>query len=160
MKCKRCGSAAHSERENYDYSSSGLPVTLVGVEVRSCPSCGEKSAAIPNIEGLHRAIAIAVAHKPARLTGGEVRYLRKYLGWSGADFAKNIGVSAEIVSRWENDREQIGAANDRLLRLLVANAEPVSHYPVEDLAQIADEAKPVLVRAKVSRGEWGAERVA
>lgn len=157
MKCKRCSASVEVTRANYDYSSCGLPVTLCDVQVRTCGECGERGAAIPNIDGLHRAIATAVTRKPARFTGSEVRFLRKYLGWSGADFAKKIGVSAEIVSKWENDREQIGAANDRLLRLLVANVEPVTHYPVEELGNIADESRPALVRASLNRGSWSAE---
>ena len=60
MNCKRCGAPVEVRRENYDYSSSGLPVTLCDVQVRTCPQCGERGAAIPNIEGLHRAIAMAV----------------------------------------------------------------------------------------------------
>ena len=92
MKCKRCGASVEVVRENYDYSSCGLPVTLCDVQVRTCRECGERSAAIANIEGLHRAIATAVSRKAARFTGNEVRFLRKYLGWSGGNFAKNIGL--------------------------------------------------------------------
>src|SRR5215471_1307989 len=114
MTCKRCrGGPLETRRENYDYSSSGLPVTLCEVQVRYCAHCGDRTAAIPRVQELHRAIALAVAHKTARLTGPEVRFLRKFLGWSGADFAHHIGVSSEIVSRWENERETIGPANDR-----------------------------------------------
>jgi len=157
MKCPRCGGEVAVQRENYDYSSCGLPVTLVDVQVRTCPSCGEKGAAIPRIEELHRAIAIAVSQKTARLSGDEVRFLRKFLGWSGADFARHIGVQPEVVSRWEKGRELIGAANDRLLRLLVANREPVSHYPEEVLESIEGEPRRTLVRAKVERSRWLAE---
>jgi putative zinc finger/helix-turn-helix YgiT family protein len=157
MKCKRCGGSIEVGRENYDYSSCGLPVTLLDVQVRQCGQCGDRGAAIPRIEELHRAIGTAVILKPARLTGAEVRFLRKFLGWSGADFARHIGVSPEIVSKWENDRESIGAANDRLLRLLVANREPVSHYPIEELEKITNEPRPALVRARVNRGAWSAE---
>jgi putative zinc finger/helix-turn-helix YgiT family protein len=157
MKCSRCGGSLSVSRENYDYSSCGLPVTLCNMQVRGCHQCGERGAAIPNIEGLHRAIAVCLIRKPARFTGAEVRFLRKSLGWSGADFARHIGVSPEIVSKWENDRERIGTANDRLLRLLVANCEPVAHYPVEEFERIADDAKPAYMRAVVkNRSDWSA----
>ena len=157
MNCKSCGGSLSVNRENYDYSSCGLPVTLCEVQVRHCEQCGDRGAAIPNIEGLHRAIAMCLIRKLARFTGAEVRFLRKFLGWSGADFAKHIGVSPEIVSKWENDRERIGAANDRLLRLLVANREPVGHYPVEELERISDDAKPAHVRAVVkNKVHWSA----
>ena len=58
MMCMRCGAAITVARENFLYTASGLPnVTLVGVEVRRCPSCGEFEVAIPRIEDLHRTIA-------------------------------------------------------------------------------------------------------
>src|SRR5689334_20296149 len=81
MKCKRCGASVEVTRENYDYSSVGLPVTLCDVQVRSCRECGDRGAGIPNVEGLHRAIAMAVIRKPARFTGKEIRFLRK--SWGG-----------------------------------------------------------------------------
>ena len=70
-----------TSRENYLYDACGLPgVTLVGVEVSRCPECGNHEVSIPRIEELHRVIARAVANRPARLDGAEVRYLRKWLG--------------------------------------------------------------------------------
>lgn len=83
---------------------------------------------LPKIEQLHRAIALGVVAKRPRLTAAEIRFLRKYLGWSGAAFAKHMGVTPESVSRWENDREQMGAVADRLLRLMVVTRAPVSEY--------------------------------
>src|SRR4051812_40754478 len=119
MKCISCGGAMTVSRENYAYKASGLPVTLAGIEVRRCKSCGEHDVVIPRIELLHKAIAHAVVGKRSRLTPGEVRFLRTYLGWSGASFALHMGVTAETVSRWENGRDQPSPLADRLLRLMV-----------------------------------------
>jgi len=112
------------------------------------------------IEQLHRAIALAVVAKRPRLTGAEIRFLRKYLGWSGADFAKHMGVTPDSVSRWENEREQMGAVADRLLRLMVATRAPVSEYPLDALADLEDEAMPVRLRVEPARGGWRVEPVA
>jgi transcriptional regulator with XRE-family HTH domain len=89
-----------------------------------------------------------------------VRYLRKYLGWSGADFAKRMGVTPESVSRWENDREQMSAVADRLLRLMVATKAPVTAYPLDSLADLEDESAPVRLRVESAKGAWRAEAVA
>jgi len=62
-------------------------VILVGVPVARCGRCGETEVGIPGIEALHRAIAGALIAKPARLAPEEVRFLRKHLGLSSADFA-------------------------------------------------------------------------
>jgi putative zinc finger/helix-turn-helix YgiT family protein len=145
-------------RENYSYSACGLPyVTLRGIEVRRCPKCGEHEAVIPRIEDLHRTIARAVAEKPARLAAAEIRFLRKYLGWSSTDFAQHMGVTLESVSRWENDREPIGPIADRLLRLMVATMAPVKDYPVDTLAHLDDSREPIRLRMQPAKSGWEAE---
>jgi putative zinc finger/helix-turn-helix YgiT family protein len=86
--------------------------------------CGETYTSIPAIEGLHRQIAAAVIRKKGRLAPAEIRFLRKWLGWSGVDFAKRTGTKPETVSRWENGRTLMGPQADRLLRVLVAKETP------------------------------------
>jgi len=155
MKCLACGKAMTSAKENFNYSACGLPhVTLQGVEVRRCRSCGEHEVVIPRIEDLHQAIAMAVVAKKSRLTPAEVRFLRKHLGWSGADFARHMGVAAETVSRWENGREPIGAVADRLLRLLVVTKTPGREYAIDALAELGDEATPSRLRLAAGRKGW------
>lgn len=159
MKCPQCGHPMKTARENYLYKESGLPsVTLVGIEVSRCPSCGEHEAVIPRIEQLHRAIATAIARKAPGLTPAEIRFLRKCLGWSGADFAAHMGVSAETVSRWENDSAIMGSAAERLLRLANLTREPAGNYSLEvlkDMARTAPAAQRLQVR--VEKGRWNAE---
>jgi putative zinc finger/helix-turn-helix YgiT family protein len=145
-KCRICGKAEMAVRtETYLYTESGLPnVALVGVEVRRCPSCGYHELVLPRVTELHRTIAHAVIHKRSRLSGTEVRYLRKYLGWSGADFARHVGVDPSTVSNWENDKDPIGSASDRLLRLMVAHGAPVDDYSLDELTKIENEHRPPL----------------
>src|SRR2546425_3135547 len=101
MKCTECGTQMKARRENYRYDECGLRhVTLMGIEVRRCPRCGNYEVSIPHVEKLHRLIARVVIEKTTRFTGEEVRFLRKSLGWSGSDFAKRMGVTDETVSRW------------------------------------------------------------
>src|SRR5687767_12141989 len=93
MKCPVCRSELKSRRESHRYTESGLPnVTLADVEVRHCAKCGEHLVSIPRIEELHRVLALELIRQKSRLTGDEVRFLRKYLGWSAIDFARHIGV--------------------------------------------------------------------
>jgi YgiT-type zinc finger domain-containing protein len=89
MKCESCGAQMKVGRENYRYAESGLDtITLVDIEVRRCPECGEYEVSVPRIEELHCLIAQQVALKRARLTPQEIRFLRKYLGFSGVDFRR------------------------------------------------------------------------
>ena len=142
MTCLQCGGEMKSKKENYHYAASGLPdVTLMGVEVRRCAECGESEVAIPNIEGLHKALALSVARQPGRLAPAEIKFLRKYLGLSSVDFAKHIGVTPETVSRWESGVVKMGSTAERLLRWFIATREPVSDYPLDMFTALA-EAKP------------------
>jgi putative zinc finger/helix-turn-helix YgiT family protein len=157
-KCRTCREAEMVvARENHLYQESGLPnVVLVGVEVRRCPACGAVELPLPRVTELHRVIAMAVIHKPARLSGAEVRYLRKHLGWSGEDFASHMGVDPTTVSKWENDKERIGPSSDRLLRLLVARRSPVEQYDDEVLTKIEDRRDPPQMM-RLSRSSQGWE---
>jgi putative zinc finger/helix-turn-helix YgiT family protein len=142
--------------ENYRYDASGLPnIVLVDIPVSRCAECGHEEVHISNIEGLHRALALAVVRKRERLTPAEIRFLRKYLGLSGADFAQHIGVSAETVSRWEQGRTAMGQTADRFLRWLAITREPVSDYPLEILKEVAEtDPKPLRVRLTNGVGGW------
>lgn len=162
MKCMQCGNTMKTKRENYLYKACGLPnVTLRDVEVSRCEVCGEQEVAIPNIEDLHKVLALAVISKSARLTPEEVRFLRKSLGYSGADFAGLMGVTPETVSRWENGGQPIGTTADKLLRLAVAHLQPPDRYPVERLRTVGvEEPQALRVSASRSNNQWSTQGAA
>ena len=121
MTCLDCGDALTENRENFRFTICGLPgVTLIDSVVSRCAHCGYYEVATPRLATLHRAIALAVVRKRPRLTPSEVRYLRKWLRWSGRECASHLGAAAETASRWENGKLPIGTQADRLLRLLAA----------------------------------------
>lgn len=138
MKCVNCGASMTTKREDVPFAA--LPGTmLVGVEVHRCASCGEYEVAIPALDVLMNDLANAVISKRGRLNGDEIRFLRKHLGYSSADFAKLIGSAAATISKWENDVQPIGGHADRLLRLMVAHDKKIVSYEIKDLAEKADE---------------------
>lgn len=151
-----------SGRENYRYTECGLDtVTLANVEVRRCSECGEYEVDIPRMEELHRVMAQEVASKSARLTAQEVRFLRKYLGFSGVDFAATLDVTPETVSRWETGKKQMSPVAERALRLMVFVRSPIDQYPLEKLAGVAQgEAVPLRMKLRESRAHWKAEAAA
>ena len=159
MKCPQCRHQMVSSIENHRYPESGLSnVVLVGVEVRRCPSCGEHMVAIPRIEELHRTLAMALIRDRGRLAPNEIRFLRKWLGWSGIDFAKHMGVTPETVSRWESveSAKSMGGTAERLLRLAVAHGQPVDEYPIELLAELSEDQAPksALLALKPQSTGW------
>ncbi|MEQ1572136.1 MAG: hypothetical protein ABMA64_41295 [Myxococcota bacterium] len=120
MKCTQCGEA--------DFVSGGvatepfrsLPgVWLVDLEVETCPACGESSVAYPALDALAERVAQDVATRPGRLGGGEIRFLRKYLDWSGSRFAELLDSDPPTVSRWEHDAQRMTLRTEQVLRLAV-----------------------------------------
>jgi putative zinc finger/helix-turn-helix YgiT family protein len=157
MKCIECGDKVTTSRENFRHEALGLPVTLVGVEVSRCAACGLSEVSIPALEGLHRTIAVTLVTKTARLCGPEIRFLRKQLGWSGAELAEHLGITRETVSRWEQGSAPIGATADRLLRATFALATGLS-LSTETLREIArDEPVPFAPRFRHQSIGWKAE---
>jgi len=148
MKCVHCSGVIKSTRGAHRYTESGLSnVTLLNVELRHCSECGEREVVIPRIEELHRIIARTVATGQSRLNPEQIRFLRKWLGWSSVDFALMMGVRPETVSRWEHKGTgyQMPATAERLLRLMVANQDPVTKYPI-DLFKLQPRLRPLPLK--------------
>ncbi|RDV38736.1 helix-turn-helix domain-containing protein [Bradymonadaceae bacterium TMQ3] len=137
MNCLECNAPMNQHTDEVPYHA--LPGTLLrGVTHRTCPSCGASEVDIPRIAELNRTIARALICQRARLSGPQVRFLRKHLGLSGTDVAARMGVSKATVSRWESNKQHISPGHDRLLRLMVAYEEPIENY-AEHLASVAQE---------------------
>ncbi len=150
-------------RENYRYTESGLPnVTLENIEVSHCAACGERIVSIARLADLHRSLAFAIASQRSRLSAAEVKFLRKYLGWSSASFAKVMGTAPATVSRWESGKQPMGVVAEHLLRVLVFREKPVEEYPSEKLAELAlDDSGPVRLTMRAGRdGDWQVKQAA
>jgi putative transcriptional regulator len=154
----------HASVGTHEYAECGLSgVVLVGVNVNDCPKCGKHAVSIPNIEGLHRTLARAVAEKSDRLVPQEIRFLRKQLGYSGVDFAGVMGKSPETVSRWEKTTEplKMDSSAERLLRLMVMTRDPIQEYPLSRLSQITKHAPaPIKLSIRRERDRWASEQQA
>jgi len=94
---------------------------------------------------LNEVLAKAIEQKTQRLEPGEIRFLRKHLGWSGKDFAKRLGVTPESVSRWENGARQMRPTAEKLLRLSAIELSPVDEYPVPEFIE-SKERKQIQAR--------------
>lgn len=121
MKCRECGGAMEIIPGPYRFTSSGLDNVYLqgeGVAHRRCPACGEESVEIHAMGPLLGKIARMVAGKSDRLTGGEIRFLRKSMRMRANEFAGLAGISAEALSRIENGHDPVSAQVDRIVRLI------------------------------------------
>lgn len=133
------------------YKECGLDnVTLRGVDSHKCHQCGEEYLGFGDQEQLHSLIAKALTLKKGILTGKELRFLRTFLGLSGAMFAARVGVSKETVSRFENDKQPLSKTFDVLVKSLVANKLPDRDYDFHDswLNQQSRDIKRIELNAK------------
>ena len=144
--------------DRYHYIECGLSqIFLRGIETLICQNsgCADKIVAIPNIEKLHELIADEIAVQKNKLLPEEIKFLRKYLGFSGRDFGKKIGVSSETVTRWERGKLNMKEAVERLLRVLIlSKAGPFIDY--EDLEKFATTKRstPLKRSFKISKKIW------
>lgn len=167
MTCVECGNDRVTVERNaaVRYDMGGLHhVTLQGVEIRRCETCGDQSIKIPRIGQLHRVLADYLIRQPRLLLGNEIRFLRTHLGLSGRDFAHLMGVTRESVSRWEHDKERMGPSADHLLRALVTSHQPTLNYAVDDLLRdlpdVLSKEKAVNVSVQNETTGWQLEPAA
>ena len=118
--CWKCGHAMTViKSEPYRYSECGLDnIFLYGIVQSRCPECGEEIGTIPNIKGLHLAIARNLVCKEEMLTGNEARFLRKELKLKSKDMAAALSMKPETYSRWENEKQVVSSTCDKELRLI------------------------------------------
>jgi len=74
------------------------------------------SHVIPNVRALIAVVAIMRVASDQKLNGAEIRFLRKSLARKAKDFAEDVGISPEQLSRYENEKQPISLIYERFLR--------------------------------------------
>jgi DNA-binding transcriptional regulator YiaG len=160
------------------YRESGMDhVILRNTTTYTCDSCGAKRVQIIAMAQLHRAIASALAHKPARLIPSEVRFLRDYLELTNKGFAAIMGVTEHQASRWTST-DVMGVPAEHFLRMLttlgpiaLASDEPAEAAikppttealfrslgdTIKSFPSRGEVATTLPIRAQRGRSEWNA----
>jgi putative zinc finger/helix-turn-helix YgiT family protein len=154
-KCVECGST------DLVHTKERLPfndVALVEGSVHRCASCGASYHEFSRVEELSREVAQAIARQEERLLPTQIRFLRKYLGYSGKDFAEFLAVAPETVSRWESTQRsmQMQLSTEKLIRLMALTETPISEYGLDKAgSQSRDVQKPLL---RERAGHWHVTR--
>lgn len=152
-RCYECGQKMEGRKGVHKYTECGLTsVSLKDILVFRCTNCSAVVPEIPAVGVLHRVIALRLIFKNNLLSGSEIRFLRKFCGYSVNEFAEIIGSSKSVVSRWE--KGGCGEHTDRILRLLVlvkltrelsGQSEPtLKNVTVEQLHSMMDRSFKVL----------------
>lgn len=128
--CTNCGGASLVTKVVPSYEAVGLgaPFKVIledAVKVTSCQQCGlTLGTYVPDMEGLFFAVVFTRALERQKLSGEELRFMRKAMGWKAKDLAKHLGVSAEHLSRCENNTKLMAPATEKLFRLYVLLKTP------------------------------------
>lgn len=151
-KCIECGS------QDLKHSVETVPfngVAKVEANVYVCQNCGERFEGFARVEELTRELAHNIARRVERLRPLEIRFLRKYLGYSGKDFAKFLGVTPETISRWENadNPMQMQLSTEKLVRMMALSEKPLAEYGL-DVAATRTPKKSGKIRLREAKGKW------
>lgn len=144
MSSKTCNHPKLTRKKVPDYSTDefGIPLRLVdAVEEEVCEECGARIVfAVENTVGLVAAAAIARATHPQKLSGREIKFLRKALKWSAKQLGEVLDSKPETVSRWENGKLPMSSNSEKLLRLLTCSTlgphAPGISYVLDEILQM------------------------
>lgn len=106
----------------YRYTDGGLDNVIVeGVQFLADDD-GEECITIPNIAGLHKAIASGIVRRKSSMTGRELRFLRSELGMTQAELAALVHREPLAMSRWERSESPIDSNAEAVIRLHAVHA--------------------------------------
>jgi transcriptional regulator with XRE-family HTH domain len=121
----------------------GIPLLLMdAAEQEVCDVCDTPSGDIhiPDTLGLIAAAAVYRVTIPQRLSGAELKFLRKALKMSSKKLAELLGVTAETLSRCENDRMPMNPTTEKYLRMmagsLLSDQAPAISFDGKDIVSM------------------------
>jgi DNA-binding transcriptional regulator YiaG len=131
----------------YRYTECGLDnVVIEGVSFVQDDK-GETVVRIPNINGLHRAIAVAIVKRGMMMSGREMRFLRAEMGMTQAELAEMIHREPLTISRWERGETEIDANAETLVRLHAIERLALDVH--DGVSEISGRSVPSAVQAPI-----------
>ena len=122
-----------NEIVKHHYKACGLP--NVWIRCRCViDDAGNKTFIIPNIHGLHKAIAHDVVHSPGTLSGPELKFLRSEMGLTQTQLGELVHRKRLTIARWETEETPIGAVADTLIRSLASDKLKLAKLNPEELS--------------------------
>lgn len=138
----------------YHYTESGLRNIWLASGYDVVETSYGTGVAIHDVAGLHRAIGEELAKK-SRITGAELRFLRKEMDMSQRALGQLIGVTDQAVAKWEKTG-RIPKTADRMIRLIYLEHIGGNVRIISTIERINDTDRTEYTRmtAEESDGGW------
>src|ERR1019366_7390172 len=152
--------------DRYEEKLMGLPypITLINAaEEVTHPKTGEVlGVTVPDAEELAAAVSLALCFMPLRLSGAEIRFVRRVMGMTGQELAAAVEMSPETLSRWENGKQEVGGWADKAIRmaaiLRLQDRAPASSLRPEDIVSLRFGPRPTDTHPRIEVHRVRSER--
>jgi len=135
--------------KTFVYRGFGFPITLIKAPMKKMLSGWVVDI---DMQKLEEVVLFALIHKPASLTGNELRFMRKVLELNTTDFGRLLGVTHAAVVKWENETTKINPSTEVLIRLrMLDHLSATSEEFKKVLQEIDVEALAKSKRAHLSK---------
>ena len=136
--------------DRYEEHLMGLPYPVVlldaAEEITDQEDGQVLGVAVPDAEELAAAVTLALCFMPVRLTGAEVRFIRRVLGMTGQELAAAVEMDPATLSRWEHGKQGVGGWADKGIRmaavLRLQDRAPGSSLRPEDVVTLPLSPRP------------------
>ena len=119
----------------YRYTDCGLDNVMIDGVQFIVDDGGDEVVCIPNVNGLHRAIAHQILLRQSSMSGAELRFIRTEMGLTQAQLAGLVHREPLAVSRWERGESPVDSNAEAIIRLHAIEALNIDVRPsVQDLS--------------------------
>lgn len=123
IKCSASNDGASWQTLEHYKPNIGAPFEVIlcsAVRQRIDTATGEVlETEIPNLGGLLKEVAVARALCSRKFSPADIKFVRKAVNLKAVDLANLLGVTAEHLSRCENDDRALSPAAEKLLRVII-----------------------------------------
>lgn len=130
------------------YISCGLINIWLRNGYKTIKTAYGEATSIHDIEGLHKTIGLFLVNNKPKLTGSELRFLRKELDLSQNNLANLLGVSESSIRAWENNRAKASGPAEKMLRLLYQQ-KVNGHKDINDLLERISQLNRDIHQSKI-----------
>ncbi|SDY38666.1 DNA-binding transcriptional regulator [Nitrosomonas sp. Nm58] len=139
------------------YTSCGLQNIWLRNGYTTVKTAYGEATSIHDLDGLHKAIGLYLVNNKPRLTGAELRFLRKELDLSQSHLATMLGVSEPSIRGWENNRSKVSAPAEKILRAMYAakvNGHRDINSLLERISQLNRDIHSVKIELEETKSGW------